>query len=493
MAVNPKKLRPYDQPPKVRRPIIPNAPDSASTAFLVAALVWFLIAAGIGLLWVAMQLFPNQLTFSLAVPMLRGHLTFTLSPATVSSGFWNSLVYGWLGNAGLGAVFFITPRLLGGRLVDEQVATMAAALWNVGLLAGLAVLYVPELIATGTLAEFPLPVDAVLVLALLLVNDSFWRTLLASREKVPYVSIWYFGVALLALFGLYGLATLAPLLHLPETGSLLANAFYVRALQTLCVSGLALGTLYYVVPRATGNPLYSWGLAMLAWLLWVGLSTLAPLGSLVDTSVPFAVTQLGNVATLLLVLPAFLVAANLLQTMTGRWVLALSPGTIPFALAALTFLVAATMLDAIGALGSVKTLVGATQWSVGVQLLALLGTASLAFLALADHAFPRLLRRDWGGNLVTEATLWAVFVGAALSGLVLIAGGVIHGSMLRDGVGADQINGLLFWFRLVLAAGLGLVALGALLAVFNVFLMYTSARRAEYAVIGDAAAAPSAH
>jgi cbb3-type cytochrome oxidase subunit 1 len=493
MAVNPKKLRPYDQPPKVRRPIIPNAPDSAATAFLVAALVWFLIATGIGLLWVAMQLFPDQLSFSLAVPMLRGHLTLTLSPATVGSGFWNSLVYGWLGNAGLGAIFFITPRLLGRRLVDEQLASMAAGLWNVGLLAGLVVLYVPELVATGTLTEFPLPVDGVLVLALLLANDSFWRTVLASRENLPYISIWYFGVALLALLGLYGLATLAPLLSLPATGALLANAFYVRALQTLCVTGLALGTLYYVVPRATGNPLYSWGLAILGWLLWAGLSTLAPLGSLVDTSVPFAVTQLGNVATLLLVLPAFLVTANLLQTMTGRWVLALSPGTIPFALAALAFLVAASMLDAIGALGSVKTLVGATQWGTGVQLLALLGTASLAFLALADHAFPRLLRRDWGGNLLTEATLWAVFAGAALSGLVLIAGGIIHGSLLRDGATADTISGFLFWFHLVLAAGLGLVALGALLAVFNLFLMYTGARRAEYAVIGEAAVAPAAH
>ena len=258
------------------------------------------------------------------------------------------------------------------------------------------------------------------------------------------------------------------------------------------MSGLALGSLYYLVPRATGNPLYSSGLAMLGWLLWAGLSTLAPLGSLVDTSVPFAVTQLGNMATLLLVLPAFLVAANLLQTMTGRWVLALSPGTIPFALGALAFLVAATMLDAIGALGSVRALVGATQWGTGVQLLALLGTATLAFLALADHAFPRILRRDWGGNLVTEATLWAVFAGAALSGFALIAGGVIHGSLLRDGATADTISGLLFWFHLVLAAGLGLVALGALLAVFNLFLMYTSARRAEYAVIGEAAAAQAA-
>ena len=490
MAVNPKKLRPYDQPPKVRAPIIPNAPDSAATIFLVAALVWFLMATGIGLLWSAMQLFPEQLTFSLTVPTLSGTLAFELSPATVSSGFWNSLVYGWLGNAGLGAIFFITPRLLGQRLVDEQVASMSAGLWNVGLLAGLAVVYVPQLAAAGSLAEFPLPVDGVLVLALLLANDSFWRTMLASRERemVPYVSLWYFGVALLALAGLYGLATLAPLLNLPETGALLANAFYVRALETLCVSGIALGTLYYVVPRATGNPLYSWGLATLGWLLWLGLSTLAPLASLVDVSVPFAVTQLGNVATLLLVVPAFLVVANLLQTMTGRWTLALSPGTIPFALVALTFLVAATMLEAIGALGSVRTLVGGTQWGIGVRLFAFLGTATLAFLALADHAFPRLLRRDWGVNFVTEATLPAAFAGAGLAGLALISGGIAHGSLLRDGATLDQISGLLFWFRLLLGAGLGLVALGALLATLNVFLMYTGARRADYAVIGEAAA-----
>jgi cytochrome c oxidase cbb3-type subunit I len=489
MAVNPKKLRPYDQPPKVRRPLIPDGPDSAAVSFLVAALIWFLMATGIGLLWTAMQLFPTQLAFSVDVPTFGGKLTLALSPATVSSGFWNSLVYGWLGNAGLGAIFFITPRVLGVRLVDEGIASMAAGLWNVGLLAGLAVLYVPQLAASGALTEFPLPVDGVLLLALLLANDSFWRTLLASREKLPYVSLWYFGVALLALLALYGLATVAPLLPLSESGDLLVNAFYGRALEMLCVSGLAIGTVYYVVPRATGNSLYSLGLAMLGWLLWLGFSTLAPLASLVDTSVPFAVTQLGNVATLLLVVPAFLVVANLLQTMTGRWTLLLSPGTIPFALVALAFLSATTLLEAIGSLGTVRTLVGGSEWVVGVRLFAFLGTASLAFLALVDHAFPRILRRDWGGTLLAEATMWAVFAGAALAGLSLISGGIAQGSLQAQSATAEAIDGTLFWFRLVLGGGLGLAALGALLAAFNVFLMYSTARPAEYAVIGEPAGA----
>ena len=137
MAVNPKKLRPYDQPPKVRRPLIPNEPDNAATAFLVAALVWFLLATGIGVLWTALQLFPDQLSLHLAMPSLRGVITFELTPATTASGFWNSLFYGWFANAGFAAVFFITPRLVGRRLAGETMAMGSAVLWNIGMLAGL--------------------------------------------------------------------------------------------------------------------------------------------------------------------------------------------------------------------------------------------------------------------------------------------------------------------------------------------------------------------
>jgi cytochrome c oxidase cbb3-type subunit I len=498
MAVNPKKLRPYDQPPKVRRPILPRDPDNAATAFLVAALVWFLTASGIGLLWVAYQLFPDQLTLHLAMPTLSGVVSFDLSPATTTSGFWNSLVYGWLGNAGLGAIFFITPRVLGKRLAGETMASGAAALWNIGLIAGLTAIYVPQLAGSGALTEFPLPVAGVLLLALLLANASFWRTVLASADRLPYVSIWYFGVALLALLGLYGLISLAQLLNvthlfsLSAAGMALASAFYGRALETLCLSGMAIGTLYYVIPRAAANPLYSWGLAMLGWLVWLGLSTLAPLASLVDVSVPFAITQIGNVATFLLVLPAFLVVANLLLSLSGRWTLVLSPGTVPFAVVALTFLVANALLAAIGSLGSVHALVGSTEWWVGVRLFALLGTATLAFLALADHAFPRLLRRDWGGTLLAEATLWAAFAGAALAGLALIAGGVVHGSLLAQAATPEDINGFVFWFRLGLGVGISLSALAAAIVALNVFLMYSTARPAEYAITTDAVAAPAA-
>lgn len=486
MAVNPKKLRPYDQPPRARAPIIPDGPDAAATLYLVAAAIWLTIATGIGMLWAAGQIFPNQLAFSLEVPLLRGTLTVALNPATVTSGFWNATLYGWLGNAGLGAILFITPRLLGRRLVDEQMATASAALWNVGMLAGLITVYMPRLAASGPLTEFPLPVDGVLLLALLLVNDSFWRTVLAARDRIAYISIWYFGVALAAFTGLYALGTLAPLLNLAEVGAALANAFYGRAVETLWVTGVAVGALYYIVPRASGNPLYSSGVAMFGWLSWAGLATLGTLGALVDTSIPFAVTQLGNAATLMLVVPAFLAIANLALTIRGRWTMLLSPGTVPLAVLALSFLGVTSLLEAIGALGSVRSLVSGTEWPVGVRLFAYFGIATLAMLALADHAFPRLLRRDWGTTPLIHVTLWGTFAGTALAGLALIGGGIVHGRLLVGGAAVDAIDGTLIWFRGAAGAGIGLLALGGLAALVNLFLMYTSGRLADYTVPTDA-------
>jgi len=87
--------------------------------------------------------------------------------------------------------------------------------------------------------------------------------------------------------------------------------------------------------------------------------------------------------------------------------------------------------------------------------------------------------------------MWALFAGTAIAGLALIAGGVVHGSLLQGGAAPEEIEATLFWTNAVAGSGLGLVALGGFAAAVNLFLMYTEGRRAEYTV-GTAAAAPAA-
>ncbi|HSM37817.1 MAG TPA: cbb3-type cytochrome c oxidase subunit I [Candidatus Limnocylindrales bacterium] len=493
MAVNPKKLRPYDEPPKVSRPLIPSAPDSAATAFLVLSLLWLVVATGIGTLWAGTVLFPDLLNLSLEFDLpLIGVLGVEISRTTVEAGFAGALVFGWLSNAAFAAILFITPRITGARLADDMMGFGAAGMWNVAVAAGVAAVYLPALAGKGLLTAFPLPVEGLMLLGLLTVTGVMFRTLMAAGRELPYVSLLFFGVALLATMGAIALAAGASLLDLDETATALVDAFVARAIATYWVLGVALGTLFYVVPRATGNPLASGGMALLSWLLWAAFAGLSAIGALVDPSVPYVVTTIGNVGTMLLVAPVFLAVTALALTIHGRWTLMLDTGTLAFAGMAMTFLLATSLLEAIGALRSVQGLVSATEWPMGVWLFATLGSATFAFFALADHAAPRLLRRDWGGSPATDAQLWATFTGVVVAGLALMAGGIAHGSLLAQGAAADEIRSTLTWFWLAAGAGLGLTALGGVAAMATLFMMYTTARRAEYAVATDGPAGGSA-
>jgi cbb3-type cytochrome oxidase subunit 1 len=154
----------------------------------------------------------------------------------------------------------------------------------------------------------------------------------------------------------------------------------------------------------------------------------------------------------------------------------------------MAFLLAAALLEAIGALRSVQVLVHGTEWATGATMVATLGAATFAFFAFAEHAAPRVFRRDWRGSLLTDAQLWSSMAGVVLAGLSLVGAGIIHGSLMRDGAPPEVVSGTLLWFRLVAAGGLGLVALGGTCAVLTLFLIYTTARRAEY-VVSDAVVA----
>jgi cbb3-type cytochrome oxidase subunit 1 len=493
MAVNPKKLRPYDQPPRVRRPLIPSRPDSAATGFLVLGALWLVVAGGLGAVWVLMLMFPDQLHYAVEFDLpIIGKLGVDFSSGTVFSAFMNALVFGWLSNAAFAAILFITPRLTGVRLAGEQMAWGGMALWNLGVASGLAGLYIPQLAGKGLLAEFPLPVDGLLLLAMLSVNGAFWRTLLAAGRGLPYVSVWFFGIGLLASMGAYALGAAAQagatFINLDPTAVALINAFVARVLVTYWILGITLGTLFYVVPRATLNALASGGLAMAAWLLWAAFSGLSAIGALADPSVPFVITQLGNVGTMLLVAPVFLTVTALGMSMHGRWSLMLGAGTVAFAVVAMAFLLGSAVLEAVGALRSVQALVRGTEWGAGASLIGMLGAGTFAFFAFAEHAAPRMFRRDWAGTLLTDAQLWATLAGTVLAAFALIGAGIAHGSLMAQGAPADQVNGTLIWFRLVAAGGLGLASLGGVCLVGTLFLMYTTARRAEYAQ-ADAVAA----
>ena len=486
-----RKLRPYDQPPRRRRRLIPDSPDSAATLYLVVAVLWLVAATGLGVLVAGDRLFPDVIKASFSVPVGSG-IAIDISRATLDPAFVDALVFGWLTNAAFGAILFITPRLTGQRLMSDAIAILGLGAWNVAVAAGIALLTVKGASGAGSLAEFPLLVKLLALLGIFTVNGVFWRTVLPTRS-IGYISQLYFGIGLLALLGLFALSTIPNVISLGSTNDQLLWAFTARGIVTYWVLGTVLGTLYYLVPRVTRNPLYSGGLALLAFGGWLAFAGLSAVGALVDPSVPYALTTIGQAGTLILLAPTFLAVANLLATLRGRWSLMLSPGTIQLAVISLAMLTGTALLESVGALRTVQTLTSGTDWALGVALLGMLGAATFAFYALADHAFPRTLRRAWSSTLLVQAQLWATFLGITLASLAMIGGGLVQGSLLAQGGTPGQLDLVLLTFRLAAAAGLGLVALGGLILLVNVFVLYTEGRPAEVVLPGAEALPAAGH
>ena len=492
MTVNPKKLRPYDVPPKRRRSLIPEAPDSAATGFFVAAALWLALASGLGVLAIGLRLIDFSFSFSLYL----FDLSFTLDARRVEYAFANATVYGWLTNAGFAAVAFMTPRLLGRRLAMEKGLNGAFAIWNLSLAGGIAALYVFDLGPHAPLTAFPWLIDGGLALGALIVTGAFFVTAAASLRG-SYVSLWFAGVALLSLLGLLsvnaGLGLLDFFLDVPELLIALVSVYIERALSVLWLLGMAYATLYYVVPRGTGQPLAWAGIGMLTFVTWLVLAPVAGLAAVVDTSIPYTITSVGIVATMLLLAPAALTVVNLVQTMQGRWTLVFGTGTAAFAIVSLAFLFAASLLEAIGALRAVDQFVGGTDWERGVFLWASYGTFTFAALALAAHALPRILRRSWGGGFLSGAELWLAFGGVTVAGLALMGGGLAEASLLAEGTAPDAVDAGLMIYRAIAFLGFGMVALAGLALLTNLFLMYTSGEPADYAVPGQSAPAAAGH
>ena len=491
MTVNPKKLRPYDQPPKRRRKLIPDGPDSAATGFFIAAALWLAVATALGALAIGLRL----ITFEFSFPLLFGY-SFEFDQRRVEFAFVNATVYGWLTNAGFAAVAFMTPRLLGRRMAMEAGLVGAFAIWNLSLAGGITALYVFDLGPNAPLSALLWLFDGGLAFGALIVTVAFLVTAAASL-RTSYVGLWFAAVALLAIAGLTGLNALVGLVELfvelPELLVALASAFVERAISVMWLLGIAYATLHYVVPRASGQPLASTGLAWLSFLTWLMLAPLAGLATLVDVSIPFAVTSLGNVAGMLLLVPAALTVVNLVQTIRGRWTLLLGPGSIAFAAISLAFLLAVSLLDAIGSLRTVQGFVGRTDWERGAWLWATYGTFTFAAFAMADHALPRILRRVWGGVLLPATQLWLAFGGVTLAGLALMGGGMAEGSFRAQGTPPDAAGAALLVYHAVAFAGIGMVALAGLALVTNLFLLYASGEPAEYGVQGASAAAAAGH
>jgi len=390
-----------------------GSPVETQLVFLhsLAALLAVLIAVVFGIL-ISLQFFIPDFGGSW-LSMAWGRMRYAHT---------QGIMIGWLGNAFLAFLYHAVPVLAGRPITSVRLGRWLFGLWNLIVVLPGWLLVLAGISQPIEWAEFPPIVDAFLIVALVMAAIQFIPPFFARGLEELYVSSWYIIGALVFTLLAYPMGNIVPEL-VPGAESAAFTGLWIHDAVGLFVTPLALAILYFVIPAATGRPLFSHFLSMLGF--W-GLFFLYPLNGThhyVFSVIPMS-AQLGAIAaSALLGVIVIIVVTNLLLSARGaRWLL--GDTALRFAIMSTLFYLVVSVQGALQAQMSLNRVIHFSDWVIGHSHLAMLGFATFAGIAGIIHAWQRMpwarynaSALNWSFWLLT-AGVSIMFIDLTLAGLV---------------------------------------------------------------------------
>jgi len=379
-------------------------------AHAIAAFVALLVSVTFGII-VAEQLVHPDMAADLP----------WLSWGRVRYAHTQGIMLGWLGNAFLAFLYHGVPLLTGSRVTSTRLGWWLFGVWNFAVLAPGWVLVLAGISQPLEWAEFPLPVDAFVVVGLVLAAVQFLPPFFGRGLEQLYVSSWYIIGGLIFTLLAYPMGNAVPEL-VPGAEGAAFSGLWIHDAVGLFVTPLALAIIYFVIPAASGRPIYSHFLSMLGFWLLFFLYPLNGTHHYVYSAIPMA-AQIGAIAaSTLLGFDVILVVANLLLSLRGSGLVPRDIG-LRFVATSTVFYLVVSLQGSLQAQMAVNQAVHFSDWVIGHSHLAMLGFATFAGLGGIVHAWQRLpgarynvRALEWGYWLLVAGVL-LMFVDLTLAGL----------------------------------------------------------------------------
>jgi cbb3-type cytochrome c oxidase subunit I len=440
--------------------LLSSEPGSASRRFFYSAIFWLIVPGIMGLLLAAFLSLPALYD---PLPLaLKPYLSFgRLRPAHV-----NLMIFGWLSQAYVGGILFILPRLTRTQLFSERLAHVNWWLWNL-MLVGAAVSLPAGMTQGREYAEMIWPLDLLLVANWVLLAINIWGTFLRREEPKVYVSLWNFMAATIVFLGVYAVGNKIwdPAGAYRGMNDNIVNYFYVHNLFNSWFTTAGLGLALYLLPKLTGNPLYShrlglWGL----WSVWTGQH------HQLYSPAPDWLEYLTVVFSILAAVPTTAFMVNFFMTMRGRWGRVVSDVALRFLVTGALFWALTCVQGVAQSFRTFSLSVHFTNWVVGHSHLAFVADYSFWAFALAYLMIPALVRRPMHSPKLMEWHYWLTTVGMSLFMVSLWIAGLIQGqNWLTYSVPfIETVRAMAPYFALRLIGGL-LAGAGVLCFAYNVW------------------------
>jgi cytochrome c oxidase cbb3-type subunit 1 len=350
-------------------------------------------------------------------------------------------------------------------------------------------------------AEFEWPIDIAVVVVWVLFGMSIFGLIGIRREKSLYISIWYYiatflGIAMLYLFNNMEIPTyfasggIGAWYHSVSmysgTNDALVQWWYGHNAVAFGFTVPIVAMIYYFLPKESGQAVYSYKLSLLAFwglmfvYLWAGGH------HLIYSTVPDWMQTMGSVFSVVLILPSWGSAINMLLTMKGEWQQVAASPLIKFMILASTFYMFSTLEGPIQAIKSVNALAHFTDWIVGHVHDGVLGWVAFMIMAALFHMAPRVFKREIYSKSLMNTQFWIQTLGVVLYFTSMWIAGITQGMMWRA---HDEFGNLAYSFIdtvavlhpyfTIRAVGGTLYFVGMFLFAYNMYKTMTSSRRVE--------------
>jgi cytochrome c oxidase cbb3-type subunit I len=357
-------------------------------------------------------------------------------------------------------------------------------------------------------AEFEWPIDIAVVVVWVIWGMGLFGLIGIRREKSLYISIWYYiatflGIAMLYLFNNMAIPTyfasggIGAWYHSVSmysgTNDALVQWWYGHNAVAFGFTVPIVAMIYYFLPKESGQAVYSYKLSLLAFwglmfvYLWAGGH------HLIYSTVPDWMQTMGSVFSVVLILPSWGSAINMLLTMKGEWQQVASSPLIKFMILASTFYMFSTLEGPIQAIKSVNALAHFTDWIVGHVHDGTLGWVAFMIMAALFHMAPRVFKREIYSKSLMNTQFWIQTLGVVLYFTSMWIAGITQGMMWRA---HDEFGNLAYSFidtvtvlhpyYTIRAVGGTLYLVGMFLFAYNMYKTMTSSRRVEESELQNA-------
>ena len=397
------------------------------------------------------------------------------------------VMLGWLGNAFLAFLYHAVPILTGRAVTSVRLGVWIFALWNVAVMVPGWLLVLAGVSQPLEWAEFPLAVDLVVGVTLLLAAAQFLPGFFRRGVESLYVSSWYIIGGLVFTLLSYPMGNVLPEV-LPGAAGAAISGLWIHDAVGLFVTPMALAIIYFVIPAATGRPVFSHFLSMLGFWLLFFLYPLNGTHHYVYSVIPMPAQLTAIVASALLGVTVVIVVTNLFLSMRGAGVLPRDPA-LRFVGTGTFFYLVVSLQGSAQAQMTLQQTVHFTDWVVAHSHMAMLGFASFAGAGGLVHAWQRMADARYNATAVTWA-YWLITIGLVGMVVDLTAAGLVQGAIWKgvapwiDSVTASRV----YW--------VGRAHLGSVLALGFIALLVgltTGPRGAGLAVREASATADDRH